>query len=214
MRLSLIGMSGTGKSTWSAKLAERGFRRFCCDEMITARLSPELVRPDGTVMTVGEWMGFPDEPHYKERESRYLAYEKEVLDEICAYLGDAKNEPGESIVIDTTGSVIYTGEETLRKLRRHTVVVHLATPPEVWGQMLKAYMANQRPVLWRGLFSQEPNESVEEALARCYPKLLSSREQLYERCAHVIVDYYKRQESFGVDDLLAIVERAWLSAQL
>jgi shikimate kinase len=211
-------MSGTGKSTWAARLAERGFRCFCCDEMITAKLSPELVRPDGKAMTVGEWMGFPYEPHYKERESAYLACEMEVLDEICAYLSDAKSKPEENIVVDTTGSVIYVGEETLRKLRRHTVVVHLATPPEVWEHMLKAYVANQRPVLWRGLFSQEPNESMEEALARCYPRLLSAREQLYERCAHVIVDYYTRQGSFGVDDLLEIVHRnsgrAWPSAQL
>ncbi|MBN1886605.1 MAG: hypothetical protein JW850_01390 [Thermoflexales bacterium] len=198
-------MSGTGKSTWSVKLAERGFRRFCCDEMITDKLSPELVGPDRNAMSVGEWMGFPYEPHYTERESRYLMCEMEVLDEICAYLGDAKTDPGESVVVDTTGSVIYTGEEALGKLRRHTVVVHLATPPKAWGKMLQAYLANQRPVLWRGLFSQEANESVEEALARCYPKLLSAREQLYERWAHVIVDYDTRQGSFGVDDLLELV---------
>lgn len=200
-------MSGTGKSTWSAKLAERGFRRFCCDEMITARLAPELVRPDGNAMTVGEWMGFPYEPHYEERESRYLMYEREVLDEICACLDDTKTDPEENVVVDTTGSVIYVGE-ALQKLCRHTVVVHLATPPEVWDQMLKAYVANKRPVLWRGLFNQEPGESVEDALARCYPKLLSAREQLYERCAHVVVGYGTRQGNFGVDDLLRIATEA------
>jgi len=37
MKLSLIAMSGSGKSYWSAKLAKRGFRHFDCDQMIAAR---------------------------------------------------------------------------------------------------------------------------------------------------------------------------------
>jgi dephospho-CoA kinase len=31
-RLSLIGMSGSGKSSWSMKLSEIEFKRFCCDQ--------------------------------------------------------------------------------------------------------------------------------------------------------------------------------------
>jgi len=73
MRLSLIGMAGSGKSYWSRKLAEHGFRRFCCDDMIEAKLAPELTRSDGTMMKVAEWMGFPYGPHYQECESQYLA---------------------------------------------------------------------------------------------------------------------------------------------
>jgi len=66
MRLSLIGMSGSGKSSWSIKLSELGFKRFCCDDMITEKLDRDLTRPDGTCMKLGEWMGFPYEPHYEE----------------------------------------------------------------------------------------------------------------------------------------------------
>ncbi len=93
MRLSLIGMSGSGKSHWSMRLAEIGFHRFCCDEMIARNLSAELTRADGTVMALGEWMGFPYEPHYKEREARYLTYEVRVLDEILGYLADSARDP-------------------------------------------------------------------------------------------------------------------------
>jgi shikimate kinase len=207
MRLSLIGMSGSGKSYWALKLGRHGFRRFCCDELIAAKLAPELRKPDGTIMSLGEWMGFPYESRYEEREAKYLACEIEVLSRILAYLEHSEGVPDENLVIDTTGSVIYTGDNILVGLRRHTTIVRIATPPEVREQMLKAYVANQRPVLWRGLFSIQPNETNEEALVRCYPGLLAVRELLYERHSDVTIDYYRASEAdFGVDDLLELID--------
>jgi shikimate kinase len=206
MHLSLIGMSGSGKSTWSKKLSGLGFRHFCCDDLITKKLAPELTRPDGTIMELGEWMGFPYESQYKERESKYLAYEIQVLTEILGHVENSENLAEENIVVDTTGSVIYSGKEILSRLRRCTMVVHLSTPREVQELMLKAYLANKRPVLWRDFFRKEPNEANEAALARCYPRLLSSRERLYKQNADVTIDYYTlNQNSFGVDNLLNIV---------
>lgn len=209
MRLSLIGMAGSGKSYWSMKLVEHGFRRFCCDDLIAAKLDPELTRPDGTTMELGQWMGFPYEPHYRERESKYLACEIEVLTEILDYLESRKSNPEEKIVLDTTGSVIYTGERILRRLRRYTTVIYLSIPPEVRGQLLKAYVSNPHPMLWRNVFSKEPDETEREALARCYPRLVVARERLYEHYANVTIDYYRRsEEGFGVSDLLNAVVSA------
>ena len=59
MKLSIVGMSGLGKSYWSKKLEEAGVKRFCCDEEITRKLQKALTRPDGSRMDLGEWMGFP-----------------------------------------------------------------------------------------------------------------------------------------------------------
>ena len=115
MRLSLIGMAGSGKSTWSSKLAEHGFRRYCCDDLIAAKLAPELTRTDGSTMKMSEWMGFPFEPHYHEFESKYLNYEIDVLGELFEHLANLKNTSEVNIVIDTTGSVIYAGEVLLKK---------------------------------------------------------------------------------------------------
>jgi shikimate kinase len=208
MYLSLIGMSGSGKSHWALKLAEAGFKRFCCDELIAEKLAPELTASDGTVRSLGEWMGFPYEPHYEAREATYLAFEIEVLGEILENLEGSRVSNDENVVVDTTGSVIYTGEETLSALRRNTTVVRMATPPEVQEQMLKKYITNQRPVLWRGHFTQNPGETNEEALARCYPGLLATREQLYERYAHVSINYYQANEpGFAVQDLLQLVHQ-------
>lgn len=207
MRLSLIGMSGSGKSHWSMRLAEIGFHRFCCDEMIARNLSAELTRADGTVIDLGEWMGFPYEPNYKEREARYLTYEIKVLDEILGYLADSARDPGGNIIVDTTGSVIYTGGRVLEKLCLNTTVVHFSTPPEVQERMLDVYKAQPRPILWRDVFNKKPDETEEEALARCYPKLLLARESLYARYAHVTLDYHKRnKKGFGAEEFLAAIE--------
>ena len=86
-------------------------------------------------------------------------------------------------------------------------MVHLSTPPEVQEQLLKAYLANPHPMLWRGTFSQGPHENSEQALARCYPKLFMARKTLYERYADVTIDFYRRnKEGFEVDDFLNEIE--------
>jgi shikimate kinase len=203
MRFSLVGMSGSGKSFWSEKLSRRGFRRICCDDLIAARLAAELGAEGGSIAAVGRWMGFPFERQYKEREASYLASEVEVMAQI---LEDSSKRAGnfdEDIVIDTTGSVIYTGKETLLKLRQDTTVVHLATPLEIQKMMLRTYMKNPRPVLWREVFSKRPGETNEQALERCYPRLLTSRERQYQELAHVAISYYQHhREGFEVEEFL------------
>jgi len=205
MHLSLIGMSGSGKSHWSSALTELGFLRFCCDDLIADKLAPELIRSDGTAMDLGEWMGFPYEPGYKERESKYLAFEIEVIGGVLDYLSGSN--PEEKVVVDTTGSVIYIGENKLAKLRSTTTVVHLAMPPEIKAKMLEVYVDRQRPVLWRDIFFKKQGETNEEALARCYPLLLLSRERLYAKHADAAIDYYlRRREGFGVEDFLTEIQ--------
>ena len=207
MRLSLIGMAGSGKSYWSRKLSGQGFTRFCCDDMIADKLALELKRLNGKTMSVSEWMGFPYEPYCAERESRYLAYEIKVMSEILEYLKHPYNIGEQNIVIDTTGSVIYAGHEILIELQRLTTVVHLKTPPEVQRQLLEAYISKPHPMLWQGTFIKKPRESNKRALMRCYPRLFSSRQQLYERYSDVTLDYFAlRNKDFGINDFLRDVQ--------
>ncbi|MFP3869897.1 MAG: shikimate kinase [Syntrophobacteria bacterium] len=208
MRLSLIGMAGAGKSYWSMKLAAHGFTRFCCDDLIAEMLSPQLTLPDGTAMELGEWMGFPSEPGYRERESEYLACEVRALTEVLDFLEDPEKDFGKDIVVDTTGSVIYTGDRIFKRLRRTTTVVYLSTPPELLGQMLRAYLARPGPMLWQGIFSKEPEQSNQEAVAHCYPKLFFARKRLYERYAHLTLDHRTRSRAgFGARSFLEHIRR-------
>lgn len=199
-------MSGSGKSRWAKKLAEKDFKRFCCDDLIALKLSQDLTRPDGTKISLGEWMGLPYDPDYKEHETKYLSCEEEVLSEIIDYLESIKSKTESDIVVDTTGSAIYTGEKILRKLRNNTTVVHLSTPVKVREQMLKAYITKKRPVLWRDMFARKKDESNEKALVRCYFGLLAAREKLYKKYSDVTIGYdVRRDDNFGVHDFLKTV---------
>lgn len=206
MRVALVGMAGSGKSYWSMRLAEHGFTRFCCDELIAEKLAPELTGTGSRPMTMGEWMGFPYDAGYKEREARYLALEREMIAEIITYLEGHEDNPGEHIVVDTTGSVIYTGNENLARLRLYTTVVYLSIAVKVREQLLRAYIANPHPMLWKGVFHKGPHETNEEALARCYPRLVDERERLYEQLSDMTIGYYtRRRHGFGVHDFLNAV---------
>lgn len=209
MRLTLVGMSGSGKSFWSKRLDQSSFRRFCCDDLIAARLLPESVSTGDAVTVVGRWMGFPFELPYKEREAAYLASETAVMTELLQTLEDLEGNDQVKIVIDTTGSVIYTGEHNLLRLRRLTTIVHLETPSEIQQKKLEAYIKQPRPILWRDLFHRLPDETNVQAMARCYPLLLASREDRYRKLAHVTISYYHhRRPGFTVQDFLGAVSSA------
>ncbi len=178
-------MSGAGKSHWSQKLAAAGFRLIGVDDRIEEKLAPELAA--GKYQGIGgvaAWMGWPDEPTYREREKKYLQYEVEcmnqALDEIQA-AGD------EGIIMDTTGSVVYTGEDICLRMQNLTTVVYLEASPEEEKLLIARYLSDPKPVLWGDQFDKRPGESSREAIARCYPQLLTYRKKLYQRYAHRIV---------------------------
>ena len=160
-------------------------------------------------MSLGEWMGFPFDPGYQEREESYLSKEKEVLAEVLEAVEKNRCSGVEKVVVDTTGSVIYTGTVLLAKLRSFTTTVNFTVPLEVRETMLRAYMDNPRPVLWRGLFQKNAGESMEAALLRSYNTLLDTREKLYRELADVEIDYFRRSKpGFGLKDFLEIAGKA------
>jgi shikimate kinase len=186
-------MSGAGKSHWTRKLAEAGFRAISVDDRIEAKLAPELSAGGHRgIGGVAAWMGWPDQPEYRDREQKYLASEiesmREALDEL-----ETSGEDG--IVLDTTGSVVYTGEEICRRLQRLTTVVYLAASAVEEETLIGRYLSDPKPVLWGNLFSQRPGETAKDAVARCYPQLLAHRRQLYERFAHITISMAHLRET-------------------
>src|ERR1700722_13745950 len=80
IKLSLIGMSGAGKSYWAQKLACAGFRVTSIDDRIEEKLAPELAAGDHRgIGGVAAWMGWPDDPAYRDRENKYLDCEIESM---------------------------------------------------------------------------------------------------------------------------------------
>jgi shikimate kinase len=185
IKLSLIGMSGAGKSHWAQKLAGAGFRVISIDDRIEKKLAPELAAGGYRgIGGVAAWMGWPDQPAYREREKKYLECEVKSMDEA---LDEIQASGEEGTVLDTTGSVVYTGEEICQRMQSLTTVAYLGASPAEEELLIARYLSDPKPVLWDAQFDQRPGETTHEAIARCYPQLIASRKKLYERYAHRVV---------------------------
>lgn len=126
-------------------------------------------------------MGWPDNAKYMERESQYLEEEINTLGEVLTSLDQQPENP---LVLDTTGSVIYTGNNLLLRLRRRMTIVYLAASAEEQQLLIERYLSDPKPVLWRGAFQPKKGESPKQTVARCYPTLIAARRQSYEALAH------------------------------
>jgi shikimate kinase len=185
IKLSLIGMSGAGKSHWAQKLAGAGFRVISIDDRIEKKLAPELAAGGYRgIGGVAAWMGWPDQPAYREREKKYLECEVKSMDEA---LDEIQASGEEGTVLDTTGSVVYTGEEICQRMQSLTTVAYLGASPAEEELLIARYLSDPKPVLRDAQFDQRPGETTHEAIARCYPQLIASRKKLYERYAHRVV---------------------------
>ena len=192
LRLALIGMSGSGKSHWTKNLAAFGCSVTCCDDVIESRLAPTLQAGGYQgINGVAAWMGWPDSPTYAERESEYLREEIATLDEVLTGL---EKDPKSQLVLDTTGSVICTGNHILHRLRRQMTVVYLATSAEETQLLIDRYLRDPKPVLWQGVFQPRPGETPRDTVVRCYPLLIAARRRSYEALAHLTIPTLKTRE--------------------
>jgi shikimate kinase len=192
LRLALIGMSGAGKTFWTRRLAAGGYPAISCDDRIEAKLAPRLsAGGHAGINGVAAWMGWPITSTYLTRETEYLTEEIGALDEV---LSELERNREKSLVLDTTGSVIYTGNNLLMRLRRQMTVVYLAASADESGLMIERYLKDPKPVLWRGAFQAKGKESPLETVARCYPNLIAARRQSYEALAHCTLQVAELRE--------------------
>ena len=212
LRLALVGMSGVGKTFWTKKLAATQYPAVSCDDRIEQKLASRLAAGGYTgINGVAAWMGWPDSETYAERESDYLAEEIHTLDEI---LTELERHPDKSLVLDTTGSVIYAGNNLLMRLRRQMTIVHLTASGKEQQLLIERYLNDPKPVLWRGAFQPRAGEKPRETVARCYPGLVSARRQSYEALAHCTLQVAElRDGSLDAAAFLKMVESKIASAR-
>ena len=194
-RIALVGMSGSGKTFWTKKLAEAGWRAISCDDLIEKRLGARLAAGNFSgIHGVAAWMGWPDDAGYGQREAEYLTEEIGALDEV---LSELEKDAGGPLVLDTTGSVIYSPNHLLMRLRRTMTVVNLAASQSEQQLLVDRYLLDPKPVLWRGAFQPIGGESPHDAVARCYPALIAARAASYETLAHRTVQISELREAAG-----------------
>ncbi len=214
MRLSFIGLSGVGKSHWSRKLEDEcGFKAICCDDLLDAKLLPEL-RKSGYSSSgnLSKWLGQPYQEVYKEKQSSFLNYEAAVMKDVLwddeVFRATSGCDSSGDVVIATSGSVIYAGQEVMRRLQMVSTVVYLETGESFWSDNYQQFLNSQSEVaiIWGDSFNKLPQEADMEAMERCYPKLCSWREERYRKYADITIPHEViRSNGFSTKDLLQIV---------
>lgn len=194
MHITLIGMSNIGKSHWSQQLASaHGFERIDCDDLVEKELGPQLTKLGFKgLRDVARWMGQPYDERYAETSKTYIACEQAVMQKVLEKLRTAPT--GKRFVIDTTGSVIHTGQAIIEELKSLTQVIYLEASPEHVEYLFQQYIAEPKPVIWADNYQPQNNETSEAALKRCYPALLESRARLYEKMAHIKIPYDRHKD--------------------
>lgn len=195
MKVCLIGMSNVGKSHWSRELEKKGFKRIACDVLIGKKLGTQ---------NLGQWLGQPYELDYRKKSEEFQHAEQKVIEEILVAIEEAKNE---DIVVDTGGSVIYLRQDILQKLKRLAKIVYLEAPVSVIKDMQEIYFKNPKSVIWGTIFEKREDETNEQAIVRCYPKLLETRAKKYEELADVTLDYYElRSPGFTTEKFIEKIQ--------
>lgn len=185
-------MSNIGKSHWSRHLvATEGYERVDCDSLVEKKLAGELVKLGYKgIHDVAKWMGQPYDLQYPDTSRKYLNCEREVMMETIERLRDKNTKP---LVIDTTGSVIYTGDTVTDALKELTRTVYFEASDRHVEILFERYLANPKPVIWGNQFTAAPGETLKETLHRCYPRLLAYRAERYRLMAHICVPYEKHK---------------------
>lgn len=194
LSISLIGMSNVGKSYVARALAadtSLGFTPVCIDDLIEEKLEPLLKSKGFTgIDGVAAWMGQPYDPQYPQTQQLYLRFEEESMNRVTRPIG-------RNLIVDTTGSVIYTPQPVLDRLKGETLVAYLEATAEVRDALFQKYISNPKPVIWGDSFNRKNGETDLDALKRCYPQLLEFRANRYCALADVTIPHQVLRNASG-----------------
>lgn len=192
-RLSFVGMSNAGKSYRSKVLArDYNFLWYQVDEEIQKAFG------FSDMGEISGWLGYPSDATYAEREARYLELENLFTKQA------ALETRGKNLVFDTTGSVIHLEPETIFILKENCLVINLDVGVGSLEKMVEKFFIEPKPVAWCGNFSKMEDESVDDALRRCYPALLRWRLGEYRTLAHITIPAEEIRDKTGVETLEVI----------
>ncbi len=213
-----IGMSGIGKSYWTKQLSQIGFSTIDCDAEVIKEVSKQAQIPFSTLSEAGTWLQLPHQEGFEQREALFMQCEKQVIEQLLDKNFDnnidsnVNNHQQKLIentryIIDMGGSVIYTGDEVLAKLKNNLLLIFFDASEEVYKQMLANYFANPCPVLWKGQFKQQEGQSIADAFIESYANLINYRRKMYLELADIVIPYnVHRQANWKAEDFLAWIE--------
>ena len=169
------------------------------DEKIEDAIKPELSALGYSgIDGLAAWMGFPTDEKFAVHQQKYLDLEESIT-------ASAMPGPGNT-VLDTTGSVCYLSDRTLRRLKTDYLVVHLEASDDMLDVMTDGYFTTPKPVVWGDSFNRLDGENPEAALRRCYPLLLQHRRKRYDEFAHVKIPASKcLSRQLDIEDFMQLL---------
>lgn len=203
--ITLLGMSGVGKTYLSGQLEKWGWARYSCDyqighQTLAAHLKNIMINPDD-IGALSAFIGKPGNPAqggldfelFKSRQILY--YEAE-----CAAIKDAIQSipQDQSFVHDSTGSLCeILNDVLLEKLGNSTLFVYLKAGKAEEEKVLERAIETPKPLFyppfqlesWVGFYLEEvglnhANDMDPNAFARwVFPKLFAARLPKYQRLA-------------------------------
>lgn len=202
--ICFIGMSNIGKTFWSKKFKAEGFKRVGCDDLIEEKLTLDLKKLGYSgIADVSRWMGQPYDEEFSTNQQKYLTLEKEVMGDI---LRKIKYENNKNIVLDTTGSIVHTGDNICNKIKENTLVVYIEATKDIKDKMFDNYIKKPKPVVFGEVFFQKKHETCYQSLERCYKELLEYRSGLYRKYADVIIPRNIIKEGLSCSDFISLVK--------
>lgn len=155
--LTLMGMSGAGKSTFAARLKEWGWQVYECDYEIGTRfLKDEIEQTLQTFVTAENYMsclaryigklgdpeqgGLPIE-EFRRRQQAYIDAECKSIERFL------DQSPTGKVVCDSTGSLCEIKDQALiSRLGQATLFVYLETGPSDQEILLKTAQEHPKPL--------------------------------------------------------------------
>ncbi len=206
--ITLIGMSGVGKSYLSCRLAEWGWQNYSCDYLIATKYLSEMIsdggelRPDN-IANLSDFVGQIGNPEhggvgldeFKRRQSLYYEAECQAL---CDFVDVVKQTTNGHIVNDSAGSLCEVEDESvLADVAAQSLFIYLRVSPKNHKQILERAIWTPKPLYFPPAFFEErlaafqdkfEAKAVEEIdpemfLRWAFPHLFDSRLPKYQRLA-------------------------------
>ncbi|MGB4106337.1 MAG: hypothetical protein WBK55_00915 [Alphaproteobacteria bacterium] len=200
--LTLMGMSGVGKTHWAWALEKAGWHHYNHDYLIGTKylrdeLGESVKTDDLTALSnyVGQvGRGSVPVEEFKRRQARYIEAERQSLYDMC----DVIDHSPDKFVNDSTGSICEIEDEALfRTLADHTLFVYIRAGKEEGQALVGQAFHEPKPLYFQpqqfdewlaefmkqhgygGIDDFSPNEFSQWV----FPKLFYSRLPKYQRIA-------------------------------
>lgn len=230
--ISLIGMSGLGKTYLSTILADAGWCHYSCDVEIASMLDIPVTAADLSPLSryIGqlgdEGQGGLPLTQFQQRQRQYYMAECQALSDLPAAILRARGDGKKHLVNDTSGSFCeIDDEEIIKTVARHSLIVYIKANKEEEREIVERAKQYPKPLYypsdklqgWVDEYMAEGNKkSVEEITPKdfarwVFPKLFRTRLPKYERIANeygVTVASDALRDVKNAQEFLDVIERS------